>query len=122
MVSKIKVDEIESSQSGGSIAYNSSMKFKQYTTTQIDALTGMAEGEMVYDTTVSDVKIYDGNNWAKITSTAFITGTGGTTTTHQVGAITYKVHTFTSGGTFQVTEGTGTISFFCYCWRWWWRY
>ena len=46
MVSKIKVDEIESSQSGGSIAYNSSMKLKQYTTAQISPHN--AEGEWTY--------------------------------------------------------------------------
>ena len=31
------------------IAYNSSMKLKQLTTSQINALTGMGVGEMVYD-------------------------------------------------------------------------
>ena len=35
MVSKIKVDEIESSQSGGAITYNSSMKLKQLTELQV---------------------------------------------------------------------------------------
>ena len=58
MVSKIKVDEIESSQAGGTIQYNSSMKLKQYTTAQIDALTGMTEGEMVYDTDEQKIKTY----------------------------------------------------------------
>ena len=61
MVSKIKVDEIESSQSGGSIAYNSSMKLKQYTTVEIDALTGESDGEMVYDTAKKQVAIFNGS-------------------------------------------------------------
>ena len=56
MVSKIKVDEIESSQSGGTVDLNSSMKLKQYTTSQIDALTGMTDGEMVYDTDLKAIK------------------------------------------------------------------
>ena len=63
MVSKIKVDEIESSQSGGSISYNSSMKLKQYTTAQINALTGMTSGEMVYDTDLNTIKFFDGTDW-----------------------------------------------------------
>lgn len=33
-----------------SISLSGSLKLKQYTTSQIDALTGMTDGEMVYDT------------------------------------------------------------------------
>ena len=60
MVSRIKVDEIESSQAGGAIAYNSSMKLKQLTTSEINALTGMGVGEMVYDTDLDYIKVYNG--------------------------------------------------------------
>ena len=68
MVSKIKVDEIESSQSGGDISVNSTVKvdaleaktsganidinsnlrLRVLTNAQIDALTGMVEGDTVY--------------------------------------------------------------------------
>ena len=82
MVSKIKVDEIESSQSGGSISYNSSMKLKQYTTAQINALTGMTSGEMVYDTDLNTIKFFDGTDWqalfrATLFFSALVVGGGG---------------------------------------------
>ena len=73
-MSRLKVDTIQD-RSGNGISLDDSLKLKQLTTTQIDALSGMSEGEMVYDTTVSDIKIYDGDNWAKITSSAFIDDT-----------------------------------------------
>lgn len=73
MVSKIKVDEIESSQSGGTIQYNSSMKLKQLTTAQINALTGMTSGEMVYDTDINTIVFYDGTAWQTLfRSTLFL--------------------------------------------------
>ena len=36
-----------------------------------------------------------------------ITATGGTITTYTLGGITYKLHTFTSDGTFSVSSGSG---------------
>ena len=71
MVSKIKVDEIESSQSGGNIALNSSMQLKSYTTTQINALTGMAAGDIVYDSDLGTIKIYNGTAWAGMSGSTF---------------------------------------------------
>ena len=35
---------------GNNISFNDPIKLKQYTTAQIDALTGMTAGDMVYDT------------------------------------------------------------------------
>ncbi len=52
MASEIKVDTISENTSANGIAFSSSLKLKQLTTTQIDALSGMADGEMVYDTTI----------------------------------------------------------------------
>jgi hypothetical protein len=82
MVSKIKVDEIESSQSGGTIQYNSSLKLKQLTTAQIDALTGMTSGEMVYDSDVNTIKCFDGTDWqvlfkSTLFLSALVVGGGG---------------------------------------------
>ena len=42
-----------------------------------------------------------------INSAAFITATGGTITTSG----NYKVHTFTSSGTFQITSGSGDVEY-----------
>ena len=49
MSSELKVDNISSKTSGGPISFDSEMKLKQLTTSQIDALSGMTDGEMVYD-------------------------------------------------------------------------
>ena len=100
MVSKIKVDEIESSQAGGSIAYNSALKLKQYTTSQINALSGMADGEMVYDTTLSTIKIYNSGdtNWDTVDITGNFTATGGTTATSGG----YKYYKFTGSGSITI--------------------
>ena len=42
--------------------------FSKRTTTQIGNLTGMVEGQVVYDTTTKTLKFYDGSNWIKISS------------------------------------------------------
>jgi len=90
MVSKIKVDEIESSQgseitvnstvkvdaleaktSGGNIALNSSMKLKGYTTSQINALTGMSAADIVYDSDLGTIKVYNGESWNAMSGNTF---------------------------------------------------
>jgi len=47
---------------------NSTIVLKSYTTTEIAALTGMAEGTLVYDTTVNKLKFYTGSAWEAVTS------------------------------------------------------
>ena len=42
--------------------------FSKRTTTQIGNLTGMVEGQVVYDITTKTLKFYDGTNWIKISS------------------------------------------------------
>ena len=99
MVSKIKVDEIESSQSGGNVSMNTSLNLKSYTTTEREALSA-SEGDMVYDTTLNKAYIYT-TQWEKFESEPPWTAVGGTKTTDGI----YTVHTFTSTGTFVVTGG-----------------
>jgi hypothetical protein len=71
MVSKIKVDEIESSQAGGGIALNSAMCLKGYTTAQINALTGMSAGDIVYDSDLGTIKLYNGASWNAMSGGTF---------------------------------------------------
>ena len=78
------------------------------TTTQINALTGMTGGELAYDTTEDVLKVYNigDTKWETITvsSGSGVTASGGNSTqTYTVAGVTYKSHTFTSSGTFQVT-------------------
>ena len=59
-MSRLKVDQIED-RSGSGISLDASLKFKQYTTSQIDALTGMAKGETVFDTDLNVIKYLQRN-------------------------------------------------------------
>ena len=52
------------------IAPRQFLKLKNYTTTEINALTGMAAGDTVFNTTESTICFYTGSAWNKVTSTA----------------------------------------------------
>ena len=108
MSSELKVDTISAKTANGPIALNSEIKLKQYTTAQIDALTGMTAGEMVYDTDEQKIKTYNGTAslWEKVTSAGSFSATGGTTSTDG----NYTLHTFTSSGTFTVQSGSRTCN------------
>lgn len=41
---------------------------KSYTTTEVNALTGVEEGTIVYDTTLNKLKFYNGSAWEAVTS------------------------------------------------------
>ena len=75
------------------------------TTTERNALSGsnLNTGQIIYNTTTSELQFYDGSNWSSV-STPF-QATGGNAAD---GAISggYKYHTFTNSGTFTVTAGT----------------
>ena len=63
-----------------------------------------ATGMMRYNTTVSKVEAYIGSAWQSLASG--FEANGGTETTATIGGISYKIHAFTSSGTFQVTSGS----------------
>ena len=66
------------------------------------------KGFTIYNTDTSQVQVYDGTQWVGGLSSPFI-ATGGTeSTTSRSG---YKVHTFTSPGTFSVTEGQKIVEY-----------
>ncbi len=67
------------------------------TTAQLPS-TGLAVGMIRFNTTVNKLQVYDGTAWQSIGG---ISATGGTVT--EVGG--YRIHTFTSDGTFTVTSG-----------------
>ena len=46
------------------------VQLKNYTTTEINGLTGMAAGDTVFNTTESTICFYTGSAWNKVTSTA----------------------------------------------------
>lgn len=51
-----------------STVQNSTIVLKVYTTTQINALTGMVAGTLVYDSTATALKFYNGSAWEVVTS------------------------------------------------------
>ena len=111
MVSKIKSDEIEASTANGPISFNSEIKLKQYTTSQINALSGMSVGEMVFDTDLNYIKVYNGTTWGEVDVAAVWTGSGGT----ESSSVGYKYHHFTSSANFSsdavlilILDGTST--------------
>lgn len=63
------------------------------------------EGDLWYDTTNKTMKHYDGANWLKMSNK--FEATGGSVTTSGG----YKIHTFTSSGTFQVTSGVQNVEY-----------
>ena len=78
--------------------------FSRLTTTQIGNLSGMVSGQVVYNTTKNVLQFYNGSDWADI-SEIKVAATGGNTITTANG---FKIHKFTSPGTFTVTAGETT--------------
>jgi hypothetical protein len=74
-----------------------------------DPTAGIRAGTIYYNSSDLSIKLYDGNSWQSI-STQFV-ATGGTITEVSSGGSTYKVHTFTSSGTFEITAGVNTIEY-----------
>jgi len=57
--------------SGNNVSLNDPLKFKNYTTSQIDALSGMAAGDTVYDTDLGTLKVYNGSSWNGMSASTF---------------------------------------------------
>jgi hypothetical protein len=72
-------------------------------TVSATAPSSPAQGDMWFDTTaiVLAMKVYNGTEW-KLMNESPLTASGGTVTTYTSGGVDYKVHTFTSSGTFTV--------------------
>jgi hypothetical protein len=64
-------------------------------------------GMIRYNTSNSEVEGYIGSDW-KSFSTTFV-ASGGTETDATISGVTYRIHAFTSSGTFQVTAGSSNI-------------
>ena len=74
--------------------------FSKLTTSQRNSLSGVVAGTIVYNTSTSQLEVYDGSAWANVNSQPFEASGGSTSTSSRSG---YKVHTFTSPGTFTVS-------------------
>ena len=71
MVSKIKSDEIEASTSGASVDFNSALRPLSKTTTEMNAMSGMAAGDIIYNSTVGTIYVYNGSSWNAMSDNTF---------------------------------------------------
>ena len=67
-----------------------------------------AQGDMWFNTTsgTTAMKVWSGTAWDQMINK--FSATGGTTSTYSSGGVTYKVHTFTSSGTF-IADSAGSV-------------
>lgn len=64
-----------------------------------------ADGYIRYNTTEDKMEVYNGTDWQTVTAVDAVSASGGTETTITDGGVNYKIHTFTSSGTFTVANG-----------------
>jgi len=68
------------------------------------------EGDVYFNSDSNKLRNYDGSAWANVDYDATATrATGGTTTTYTTSGDTWKVHTFTSNGTFTPTSALTNV-------------
>ena len=72
-------------------------------------LTSSDDGYMYYNTTDSVVKHWDGNKWLQMSNK--FSASGGSESTVTVSGILYKVHVFTTSGTF-TADSAGSVDVF----------
>lgn len=64
-MSELKVNQI-TKRSGNNISLSDPIRLKNYTTTERDALSGVANGDMIYNSTVNKGQIYANGAWANL--------------------------------------------------------
>ena len=77
----VKVDTIAEKTSGSGVTvdgltikdtgFDEPVKIKNYTTTQINALSGMGAGDTVYDSDLGTLKVYNGSSWNAMSASTF---------------------------------------------------
>ena len=86
----------------------SGFTFENKTTAQRNAGVSTATGSVIFNTTSNEAQVYNGTEWNTLSNVPF-SATGGTEdTTSRSG---YKIHTFTTPGTFEVTSGSGDVEY-----------
>ena len=91
-----------------------------YTNTTDLPTSNVGTGQRAYVTSTNKLYVWNGNAWFTIAliDTRF-NATGGTVSTYTSDGTDYKVHTFTSSGTFSVSSGARNYFIFnCSWWRW----
>ena len=104
--SKLSLDITNSDINASAAIAQSKLANVPYYTSSATEPASPSAGDIWYDSANNSMKNYAGTAWATM-STPPLTATGGTITTSG----SYKVHTFTSSGTFQITAGSGTVDY-----------
>jgi hypothetical protein len=90
-----------------------SIEFGSLTSAQRDALTGVSNGTVIYNSSINILEVYTPGGWEAVGEQfAPFQATGGTTSTTSRSG--YTVHTFTSPGTFTVTSGSKEVEYTLY--------
>jgi len=84
-----------------------SVELGSLTTTQRNALSSVATGTIIYNTTTKAVEAYDGTNWFTVKNSFSASGGNIQDAISQPNG--YKYHTFTSSGSFVVDAGSRNI-------------
>ena len=71
MASELKVDNISEKTANAGVQLSSSLGFVSKTTAQINALSGMAAGDTVYDSDMGTLKVYNGSTWNEMSGSTF---------------------------------------------------
>ena len=66
-------------------------------------------GDMYYNTTEKVIKHYDGTDWLQMTNK--FSAVGGAEASYSSGGVSYKSHTFTSSGSFEVSSAAKSVDY-----------
>lgn len=70
-MSTLNVNNIEERTAGSGVTLNSNLKLKNYSTSQINSLTGMTQGQIVYNTDLGTIYVYNGTSWNAMSNNTF---------------------------------------------------
>ena len=106
---------------GNNVSFNDPLKFKNLSTTDMNALSGMVAGDTIYNSTDGTLYVYNGTSWNAMSSSTFsfalsyLVIAGGGAGGHQHGGgggaggyrVAYQTDTSGGGGS---TESTITVT------------
>ena len=89
--------------------HSNRVEIGQLTTPQRDALGSVPHGTVIYNTSANELQFYYPAGWNPVAKGGSMNGTGGQASTSSRPG--YKVHVFTSPGTFQLQAGQGDVEY-----------
>ena len=71
MSSELKVDNISEKTTNAGVQMGSALGLLSKTTTQMNAMSGMAAGDIIYNSTVGTIYVYNGSSWNAMSDNTF---------------------------------------------------